>query len=474
MIVPPVPPKPETGTYFIWPGLQPGSNAANFNPIGNSMAFSILQPVLTYGPSCAPNQTPEMEADHYHGWSVSGQYVNTNGKTTGFIGCQGGNFMNVEPGNELVMEISLITGTTEYYQKITDNATKQSVDYKIDMQGQSQRLIEKTGKTREQIEDMGPWCSGITLQQGNYWYSLACLYGKRINVATGAKNKSRTGGFSSYCRGCKAHYNNLNLLLGRTFDIEAGLMDKARSLIRSKEWSSKVPQDVSYSLVLRILRNCGFIHFRTQSEVLAIRKPLSKAEQAEHLEWVKERTHLGFRTGAELILLTEAGLCIVSFDRSDSTKKIDQLGQTIVADSWGFNRLSNSLTERATGGLLHEVLAGDYAEGDAAFQRRNGEGEPRRLSDEWEDAIEYKWKDIVTKNAHVRGLVLGFDIRVVTLRQFQRLCRLNANDDGNLVDEISGMELTPQNWGVDRIINGIVPGISGELTVVKSLQPWKC
>lgn len=113
---------------------------------------------------------------------------------------------------------------------------------------------------------------------------------------------------------------------------------------------------------------------------------------------------------------------------------------------------------------MREILAGDYADGDAAFERRNGGGEPRRLSEAWEASIEYKWKDIVTKNAHVRGLVLGFDIRVVTLRQFQKLCRLNANDDGNLVDEISGMELTPENWGVDRSINGIVPGISGEYT----------
>ncbi|KAJ3017379.1 UNVERIFIED_CONTAM: hypothetical protein HDU68_011724, partial [Siphonaria sp. JEL0065] len=174
--------------------------------------------------------------------------------------------------------------------------------------------------------------------------------------------------------------------------------------------------------------------------------------------------HHGFRTGAELILLTEAGLCMISFDRSDSNKKIDEIGQTVIADSWGFNRLSNSLSERATDLLLRDILAGDYAEGDAAFQCRNGGGELRRMSEAWEASIEYKWKDIDTKNAHVHGLVLGFDIRVVTLKQFQRLCRLNAYDNGNLVDEISGRELTPENWGVDRIINGIVPGISGEYT----------
>ncbi|KAJ3229860.1 hypothetical protein HDU77_001503, partial [Chytriomyces hyalinus] len=170
----------------------------------------------------------------------------------------------------------------------------------------------------------------------------------------------------------------------RTFDVEEALKDKARTLIRHKEWSSKGFQDVSYSLVLRVLRNGSFIHLRTQADVDVIRKPLTKAEQADHLEWIKANTHHGFRTGAELILLTEAGMNMLSIDRSDSNKKIDEIGQTIVADSWGFNRLSNSLSERATDRLLREILAGDYADGDAAFERRNGDGEPGRLSEAWE------------------------------------------------------------------------------------------
>ncbi|KAJ3001926.1 UNVERIFIED_CONTAM: hypothetical protein HDU68_006573, partial [Siphonaria sp. JEL0065] len=145
-----------------------------------------------------------------------------------------------------------------------------------------------------------------------------------------------------------AHHNTLNLLLSQTFDIEAGLKDKARTLIRNNEGSSKVSQDVSYSLVLRVLRNRGFIHLRIPADVNAICEPLSKAEQAEHLAWIRANTHHGFRSGAELILLTEAGLNMLPIDRSDSNKKIDELGQTVVADSWGFNRLSNSLSERAT------------------------------------------------------------------------------------------------------------------------------
>ena len=45
--------------------------------------------------------------------------------------------------------------------------------------------------------------------------------------------------------------------------------------------------------------------------------------------------------------------------------------------------------------------------------------------------------------------------------QFQNRCRGNANTAGNLIDEISGMELSPDNWSVDRCVNSIVFGVSG-------------
>ena len=41
---------PASGTLFLWPGLQPLPGGANFNPIGNG----VLQPVLTWGGTCAP------------------------------------------------------------------------------------------------------------------------------------------------------------------------------------------------------------------------------------------------------------------------------------------------------------------------------------------------------------------------------------------------------------------------------------
>ena len=42
------------------------------------------------------------------------------------------------------------------------------------------------------------------------------------------------------------------------------------------------------------------------------------------------------------------------------------------------------------------------------------------------------------------------------------MCRLNATTAGNMVDEVTGAELSADNWGVDRVINGTVPGVSGE------------
>ena len=37
-----------------------------------------------------------------------------------------------------------------------------------------------TGMTLFQIQNSGYTCQGITLQIGEFWYSLACLYGKSI------------------------------------------------------------------------------------------------------------------------------------------------------------------------------------------------------------------------------------------------------------------------------------------------------
>ena len=58
-------PPPATGTLFLWPGLDPAPGGRNFLPIDNG----VLQPVLTWGASCAPGQQPIQ----YSTWWISGQ-----------------------------------------------------------------------------------------------------------------------------------------------------------------------------------------------------------------------------------------------------------------------------------------------------------------------------------------------------------------------------------------------------------------
>jgi hypothetical protein len=343
-------------------------------------------------------------------------------------------------------------------------------------------IIKKENLTRKQIVDSGPKCCGITLQVGDYWYSLACLYERNINVATAGPHSGRSSGLHSYCRGCNAHYNTLNQRLRMTFDPKAALRYKASMLVHNGEFSQRTTTDVAVSIIYKVLRNGGFIKIRTQADIDWIRTDLTPEEKQDHLEWILANTHYGFRTGAELILLTEAGMNMVSFDRTISyvvragvriKVPIDSIGQTVVADSFAFNRLSNDLDEAATDALIEFLLAGDYSLGDTAFQRRNGAGQrDGLLSPEWEQGIVDKWNSMSVenrnqftkaKNPNADDLP---DIRFWGpeggLQEFQRLMRLNANSVGNLVCEVSGVELVPGAFGVDRVINGVLPSISGE------------
>jgi hypothetical protein len=126
MVVPPKP--PASGTLFLWPGLDP--SGANFLPIDNG----VLQPVLTWGSSCAPGKQPRA----YSTWWISAQYVNTIGADPGYIGCYGGDVMSVNVGDTLNMDIKL--DGTVWNQTVTDVQTAQSVTFGIDMMNQAQNL----------------------------------------------------------------------------------------------------------------------------------------------------------------------------------------------------------------------------------------------------------------------------------------------------------------------------------------------
>jgi hypothetical protein len=127
LIVPPE--QAHQGTIFLWPGLQPGG--AHFYPINNG----VLQPVLTWGPSCAPGNQPAA----YSTWWISAQYVNTYGNLTGYTGCLGGNIMAVNPGNQLRMQFKL-KGTV-WTQIVTNLATNKAVTFSINMLGQAQNDV---------------------------------------------------------------------------------------------------------------------------------------------------------------------------------------------------------------------------------------------------------------------------------------------------------------------------------------------
>lgn len=135
--------------------------------------------------------------------------------------------------------------------------------------------------------------------------------------------------------------------------------------------------------------------------------------------------------------------------------------------------LSNDLSETDTTALVEYLLSGDASQGDAAFERRNSSGmRVGLLSADWESSIVLKWTQMDADNRNAWRRVKNPnasalpDIRLWgpegDLPEFQRLMRLNASEAGNLVCEVTGVELSPQNWSVDRVINRIVPGVSGE------------
>lgn len=131
-----VPPRqPEVGTTFLWPGLEPVDDGVNFEPIGKG----VLQPVLTWGPSCAPAADKPAETDPYSSWWISGQYVNTLGSQPGYQGCFSGPAMLVTPGDKLKVDMKLDSTVGEWVQTIAGGAKRNS--FSFDLQGQAQDRV---------------------------------------------------------------------------------------------------------------------------------------------------------------------------------------------------------------------------------------------------------------------------------------------------------------------------------------------
>jgi len=123
MIVP-SDPQPQRGTLFLWPGLQPLSR-------DNVAGYGVLQPVLTWGPTCAPGAP-----NTYDRWWISGVYVGTPPGSFRMI-CEGGEGMTVATGDKL--DIEFVLNGTIWSQVITNQSNGNSVDFDYDLKGQGQQ-----------------------------------------------------------------------------------------------------------------------------------------------------------------------------------------------------------------------------------------------------------------------------------------------------------------------------------------------
>jgi uncharacterized protein (TIGR03437 family) len=132
LTVPPKPPAPTIpgAALYLWPGLDPATSSLHFLPINNG----VLQPVLSWGPSCAPTSQPKP----FSSWWISAQYVNTIGKDPGYMGCFSGSSILVNPGDVLLIEMTLDAKTRAWNQVVTDSTTSQSVTFNIDLKRQGQ------------------------------------------------------------------------------------------------------------------------------------------------------------------------------------------------------------------------------------------------------------------------------------------------------------------------------------------------
>jgi hypothetical protein len=123
-----VPAKPTTSsTLFIWPGLEPLPGGTNYNPIG----LGVLQPVLTWSTSCAPNSPKSPR-----GWWISSQYVNVSTRDAAHSGCFGGSAIDVEVGDALDITMSL--SGTKWNQVVVDRQSGKMASFEIEMSGQAQ------------------------------------------------------------------------------------------------------------------------------------------------------------------------------------------------------------------------------------------------------------------------------------------------------------------------------------------------
>jgi hypothetical protein len=121
-------PQPQQGTLFIWPGLQPAD-------MNDPRGYGVLQPVLTWGSSCAPGSLMSNDT-----WWISAQYVGSPaGAIYSNIKCEGGEVIKVKAGDKL--DIEMVLNGTVWTQTVTNQSNNTSGDFDKDLKGQEETRI---------------------------------------------------------------------------------------------------------------------------------------------------------------------------------------------------------------------------------------------------------------------------------------------------------------------------------------------
>jgi len=132
---------PPNGTVFLWPGIQPLPRSANYTPIRNG----VLQPVLTWGPSCVPGALSGHDT-----WWISAVYVNISSTDYDYRGCLGGPVIETAP--DRLLDIDMWLEGTDWIQTVHDLTSDEMTDFTLDLRGQGQAralfVIELPGSAR--------------------------------------------------------------------------------------------------------------------------------------------------------------------------------------------------------------------------------------------------------------------------------------------------------------------------------------
>jgi hypothetical protein len=112
----------------VWPGTQALPDSDTYLPVGGG----VLQPVLTWGPSCVPGAL-----SGHSTWWISPVYVNDGSTDPTLSGCHGGPVITVDVGDHLDLDMRL-SGTT-WAQKVIDLKSRKSTEFSIDLKGQQQQ-----------------------------------------------------------------------------------------------------------------------------------------------------------------------------------------------------------------------------------------------------------------------------------------------------------------------------------------------